>query len=153
MEQRQFDFVVQFWFENWIIKSFCLCSTTDGIFLRNPYPWRRRKPLFCCSICCKFWLILGGFTVLFITVPLPEWRRGYRRAVDADEGQPSQREQFVSADPILLNIDVVVSVDLARVGEGEGDGGAGIVAFKVDGVEGEGRVDCAGVETKNMSIF
>ena len=47
MEHRQTDFVIQFGFENWIIKSFCLCSTTDGTFLRNLYPSRRRKPLQC----------------------------------------------------------------------------------------------------------
>ena len=45
MEHRQIDFVIQFGFENWIIKSFCLCSTTDETFLRNLYPSRRRKPL------------------------------------------------------------------------------------------------------------
>ena len=45
MEHRQIDFVIQFGFENWIIKSFCLCSTTDGTFLRILYPSRRRKPL------------------------------------------------------------------------------------------------------------
>ena len=45
MEHRQTDFVIQFGFENWIIKSFCLCSTTDGIILRNLYPSRRRTSL------------------------------------------------------------------------------------------------------------
>ena len=42
MEHRQIDFVIQFGFENWIIKSICLCSITDGTFLRNLYPLRRR---------------------------------------------------------------------------------------------------------------
>ena len=45
MEHRQIDFVIQFGFENWIIKSFCLCSTTDGTFLPNLYPSRRRTSL------------------------------------------------------------------------------------------------------------
>ena len=45
MEHRQIDFVIQFGFENWIIKSFCLCSTTDGTFLRNLYLRRRRTGL------------------------------------------------------------------------------------------------------------
>ena len=36
MEHRQTDFVIQFGFENWIIKSFCLCSTTDGTFFAQP---------------------------------------------------------------------------------------------------------------------
>ena len=34
----QNDFVIQFWIWNWIMKSYCLCFTTDGIFWRNLYP-------------------------------------------------------------------------------------------------------------------
>ena len=45
MEHRQIDFVIQFGFENWIIKSFCLCSTNDGTFWHNLYPSRRSTSL------------------------------------------------------------------------------------------------------------
>ena len=38
MEQRQNDFMIQIGFENWIIKSFCLCSTTDGTFFATSIP-------------------------------------------------------------------------------------------------------------------
>ena len=41
---------------------------------------------------------------------------------------------------------VVLRVGPARLGEGEGDGGAGLLDLKVDGVEGERGVDCAGVK-------
>ena len=42
----QNDLMIQFLNPNWITKSICLCSITDGTFLRNLYPWRRRKSLF-----------------------------------------------------------------------------------------------------------
>ena len=43
--QRQDDLMIQFSNPNWITKSICLCSITDGTFLRNLYPWRRRTSL------------------------------------------------------------------------------------------------------------
>ena len=51
---------IQFGFENWILKSFCLCSTTDGTFLRNLYLRRRRIAriglgrLWILNLKCKF---------------------------------------------------------------------------------------------------
>ena len=45
MEQRQNDLMIQFSNPNWITTSICLRSITDGTFLRNLYPSRRRTSL------------------------------------------------------------------------------------------------------------
>ena len=39
----QNELMIQFHDTNWIITSFSLCSTTDGIFLRNLYPYQWSK--------------------------------------------------------------------------------------------------------------